>query len=415
MSPNSTSADSLMPPCVFTSKLSRAGDIGVGLTILSVVLLSVLGNGLVLVICYRRRKKMVGSELLCVNLAVVDFLCCVCFYPLSILSSFRHAWLGENVTCVYYGFGCFIFGLCSMFTITAISIIRYLKICYSLVYAEWLEVANIRKLCFAIWLLATMWSSFPLFGWGKYVPEPYGLSCTVAWRGYHTSSKDAFYVICSFVCFTLFPVLLIAMSQCQILFKVSHFSHMLSTRGIRNNLLYTKKRLSMMFFCISLGFVIAWAPYAIVSFLFIFHKGSLYMAPEGFVFPALFAKSSHIYNPFIYFYFNKSFQQELRLLLTLWPRLGGNRVGNQNSTCHDIPYPIHIELQERGGVDKKNSDLSWGRAQTKRKSKSRSKSKSKSSNLDGRPVYTCWASTANDKKSVFNNKSVVENSPPVSI
>lgn len=110
------------------------------------VLLSVLGNGLVLVICYRRRKKMVGSELLCVNLAVVDFLCCICFYPLSIVSSFHHAWLGENITCVYYGLGCFIFGLCSMFTITAISIIRYLKTCYSLVYGEglllsafWLE------------------------------------------------------------------------------------------------------------------------------------------------------------------------------------------------------------------------------------------------------------------------------------
>lgn len=100
------------------------------------VLLSVLGNGLVLVICYRRRRKMVGSELLCVNLAVVDFLCCICFYPLSIMSSFHHAWLGENTTCVYYGLGCFIFGLCSMFTITAISIIRYLKTCYSLVYGE---------------------------------------------------------------------------------------------------------------------------------------------------------------------------------------------------------------------------------------------------------------------------------------
>lgn len=100
------------------------------------VLLSVLGNGLVLVICYHRRRKLVGSELLCVNLAAVDFLCCVCFYPLSILSSFHHAWVGESATCVYYGFGCFVFGLCSMFTITAISVLRYLKTCYSLVYGE---------------------------------------------------------------------------------------------------------------------------------------------------------------------------------------------------------------------------------------------------------------------------------------
>lgn len=111
--------------------------------------------------------------------------------------------------------------------------------------AVWLEGANIRLACCAIWLVATVWSSFPLFGWGEYVPEPYGLSCTIAWRGYHTSTKDAFYVICSFACFTLVPILLIVVSQCQILYKVSRFSYSLSARGIRNNLRNTEKQLSM--------------------------------------------------------------------------------------------------------------------------------------------------------------------------
>ncbi|KAM9339233.1 opsin 8, group member c [Symphorus nematophorus] len=398
----------------FTSKLTPAADICVGLTILSVVLLSVLGNGLVLVICYRRRKKMVGSELLCVNLAVVDFLCCICFYPLSILSSFQHAWLGETVTCVYYGLGCYIFGLCGMFTIAAISIVRYLKTCYSLVYAVWLEGANIRIACCAIWLVAAVWSSFPLFGWGEYVPEPYGLSCTIAWRGYHTSAKDAFYVICSFACFTLVPVLLIVVSQCQILYKVSRFSYSLSARGIRNNLRYAEKRLSMMFFCISLGFVIAWAPYAVVSFLFIFHKGSWYMAPEGFVFPALFAKSSHIYNPFIYFYFNKTFQKELRcLLLSFWPKLGGNKVGVHTATGHKAQYPIHIQLQERSCVQQRNFGLSQER--TLSKSKSKGKGTHTSSNrVRSRQVYACWGSTSKNAPSLLDNKPA-KDAVPVSI
>ncbi|KAM9778210.1 LOW QUALITY PROTEIN: opsin 8, group member c [Syngnathus typhle] len=204
------------------------------------LLLSVLGNGIVLVICYRRRKKMVGSELLCINLAVVDFLCCICFYPLSIVSSFHHAWLGEYVTCIYYGLGCYIFGLCGMFTIAAISIIRYLKTC-SLVYAAWLENTNIRLVCCVIWLVATVWSSFPLFGWGGYVPEPYGLSCTIAWRGYHTSAKDAFYVICSFACFTLMPVLVIVMSHCQVLYKISRFSYSLLARGTTLHVLWNRR------------------------------------------------------------------------------------------------------------------------------------------------------------------------------
>ncbi|XP_003971895.2 opsin 8, group member c isoform X1 [Takifugu rubripes] len=384
----------------FASKLTPAADICVGLTILTVVLLSVLGNGLVLVICYHRRRKLVGSELLCVNLAAVDFLCCICFYPLSILSSFRHAWVGESATCVYYGFGCFVFGLCSMFTITAISVLRYLKTCYSLVYAVWMKGGNIWIVCCCIWLVATVWSSFPLFGWGEYVPEPYGLSCTVAWRGYHTSTKDAFYVICSFTCFTLIPVLLIVVSQCQIISRVSRFSYRLSARGICNNLQSTEKRLSMMFFCISLGFVIAWAPYTVVSFLFIFHKGNHYMAPGGFVFAALFAKSSHIYNPFIYFYFNKTFQKEFRhLFFNLWHKRGGNRVGIRFTVGQENAHPIDIQFQERDSPRKKTS-VSQDRSQN------RSRSKDEAEDGGIKPVYTCWDFTLD------NTRLIMENKPP---
>ncbi|TNN76140.1 Opsin-5 [Liparis tanakae] len=379
----------------FTSKLTPAADTCLGLAILSVVVFSTLGNGLVLVISYRRRKKMVSSELLCVNLAVVDFLCCICFYPLSITSSFHHMWLGENITCVYYGLGCYSFGLCGMFTITAISVVRYLKTCYSLVYAVWLEGANIKITCCAIWLVAVLWSSFPLIGWGEYVPEPYGLSCTIAWRAYHTSAKDAFYVICSFACFTLVPVLLIVASQCQILYKVFSFSNSLSARGIHNNMKYAEKRLSLMFFCISLGFVIAWAPYAVVSLLFIFYSESVYMAPEGFVLPALFAKSSHIYNPFIYFYFNKTFRRELRcLLLYLWPKLGGNRVSVHTATA--VQHPIHIQLQERTRLPKRTFALSQEQTLSKGKGKA---TRGNGSNpvLPGRLVYTCWGSTTKER------------------
>lgn len=169
-----------------------------------------------------------------------------------------------------------------------------------------------------------------------------------------------------------------------------------------------------MFFCISLGFVIAWAPYAVVSFLYIFHKDHRYMAPEGFVFPALFAKSSHIYNPFIYFYFNKTFQHELRcLLLSFCPKLGGNRVGDHMTVAHQAPYPIHIQLQERGCVRKKNFSLSQDRTHSKSKSKSRATHTS-SNPLHGRPVYTCWGSISKNIPTILHNKPA-KDSLPVSI
>ncbi|GLD49523.1 opsin-5-like protein [Lates japonicus] len=321
--PRNASADN-WTVSVFTSKLSPAADICVGLAILSVVLLSVLGNGLVLVICYRRRKKMVGSELL---------------------------------------------------------IIHYLKTCYSLVYAVWLEGDNIRITCCGIWLVATVWSSFPLFGWGKYVPEPYGLSCTIAWRGYHTSAKDAFYVICSFACFTLVPVLFIVVSQCRILYKVSRFSYSLSARGIRNNLRHAEKRLSVVSeevekkaikSIVDLVSWIAWPTPSCPSSSFSTRSPSTWL-PRLLPFPPSLPKAPHIYNPFIYFYFNKTFQRSCAACSS---HCGPSwRKPSAHQWQHQILHRIHIQLQERDRICKSRGKVTH--------------TSGKKSTF-GRQVYTRW-------------------------
>ncbi|CAM4690791.1 unnamed protein product [Leuciscus chuanchicus] len=118
---------------------------------------------------------------------------------------------------------------------------------FSVSPATWLEGANIHLVCVATWIIAAVWSSFPLFGWGEYVPEPYGISCTVAWRRYHTSMTDAVFVICSFACFVLVPVLLIVVSQCKILLKIYRFPRTLSTKGLHINLRRAEKHLSVLY------------------------------------------------------------------------------------------------------------------------------------------------------------------------
>lgn len=112
------------------------------------------------------------------------------------------------------------------------------------------------------------------------------------------------------------------------------------------------------FFFISLGFVFAWFPYTIVSFLLIFKKDQQHMAPEGFVALYLFAKSSHIYNPIMYFYLNKNFQKILcHLHCNFW-------VG-QKETEGDVgvregegnPGPVDINLQDQSRTQKKKKSV----------------------------------------------------------
>lgn len=58
---------------------------------------------------------------------------------------------------------------------------------------------------------------------------------------------------------------------------------------------------------ISLGFLIAWTPYVAVSFWTMFNSQRQgQVAPSVSLLPCLFAKSSTVYNPFIYFFFKRN-------------------------------------------------------------------------------------------------------------
>ena len=66
---------------------------------------------------------------------------------------------------------------------------------------------------------------------------------------------------------------------------------------------------------ISSGFLIAWTPYVAVSFWSMFHSQEQnHMTPFITLLPCLFAKSSTVYNPFIYFIFQRSTSQHKPLL-----------------------------------------------------------------------------------------------------
>lgn len=62
-------------------------------------------------------------------------------------------------------------------------------------------------------------------------------------------------------------------------------------------------------------FVIAWVPYALASILISFIGVQSTGVSSLSFFPAMFAKTSTVYNPIIYFIFNKNFRSEVLKLL----------------------------------------------------------------------------------------------------
>jgi len=70
---------------------------------------------------------------------------------------------------------------------------------------------------------------------------------------------------------------------------------------------------------ISIGFVGCWTPYGIVSLWSVYRPGDS-IPPEVSMLPCLFAETSTIYNPFIYYVFSKNFKREVNQLSCLCRR-----------------------------------------------------------------------------------------------
>ncbi|KAI9999742.1 hypothetical protein NQD34_011585 [Periophthalmus magnuspinnatus] len=203
---------------------------------------SVCGNGAVLAVYYRKRRKIKPAELLTVNLALCDLGFSVLGAPFFIVSSWSHAWMFGETGCLLYGIQGSVFGIGSLITTCLISLDRCLKICWlrygnyvdlhflclfvcffvflCVFVGQWINNLHASLCVLLIWLYTVFWASLPAFGFGRYRPEPYGTSCTVDWWSIRTPRSDRVYVYL-FLCFGFgLPTITIIASYLGILIKV---------------------------------------------------------------------------------------------------------------------------------------------------------------------------------------------------
>lgn len=73
--------------------------------------------------------------------------------------------------------------------------------------AEKISKRTVQLMLAGTWLYALLWAVFPLIGWGAYGPEPFGLSCTLAWAEMKAHSPS--FVICMFAMNLVIPAIVI--------------------------------------------------------------------------------------------------------------------------------------------------------------------------------------------------------------
>ncbi|KAJ8009534.1 hypothetical protein DPEC_G00089870 [Dallia pectoralis] len=279
--------------------------------LITYAVLSIVGNLLVLIMAVKRSSHMKPPELLSVNLAVTDLGAAVFMYPLAVASAWSHRWLGGDRTCIYYGLVGFLFGVASIMTLTVMAVVRFIVSLSFQSPKEKISRRTVKLLCLWTWFCALLWACFPLLGWGKYGPEPSGVSCTLAWG---EMKEDGFYFVISLLTFNfLGPSVIISCCYFGLVVKLYITYKSLDNNQQIPNIIKMHRRLLTIAVLISLGFIVAWAPYALVSLWSVF-RGSEFIPPEVSLLPCLFAKSSTVYNPLVYYVFSNTFKREVKQL-----------------------------------------------------------------------------------------------------
>ncbi|XP_067273233.1 opsin 7, group member a [Pseudorasbora parva] len=294
----------------FQSNIPVAADITVGVVYSLFGVCSLCGNSMLLYVSYKKKHLLKPAEFFVINLAISDLGMTLSLYPLAVTSSLSHRWLYGRTVCVIYAFCGVLFGICSLTTLTILSTVCCLKVCYPL-HGNRFSYEHGRVLIACAWAYALVFACSPLAHWGQYGPEPYGTACCIDWAWSSHDSVARSYTSVLFIACYLLPCSIITVSYTRILLTVREsrraVEQHVSVKTRMGNIQAIIVKLSV---AVCIGFFTAWSPYALVSMWAAFgHFEDI--PPLAFAIPAVFAKSSTLYNPLTYLLLKPNFRHLL--------------------------------------------------------------------------------------------------------
>ncbi|XP_054654893.1 opsin-3 [Dunckerocampus dactyliophorus] len=267
-------------------------------------------NNVVVIILYCKFKRLrTPTNLLLVNISLSDLLVSVIGINFTFVSCVKGEWIWSQATCVWDGFSNSLFGIVSIMTLAALAYERYIRVVHAQVVDfpwAWRAIAH-------IWVYSLVWTGAPLLGWNRYTLEIHQLGCSLDWAS--KDPNDASFILLFLLACFFVPVGIMIYCYGNILYTVQMLRSLqdLQTVQIIKILRYEKKVAAMFLLMISC-FLVCWTPYAVVSMMEAFGRGSV-VSPTVAIIPSFFAKSSTAYNPLIYVFMNRKFRRCLLQLL----------------------------------------------------------------------------------------------------
>ncbi|XP_051935346.1 melanopsin-A-like [Hippocampus zosterae] len=283
----------------------------IGSTILAIGITGIIGNFLVIYAFSRSRSLRTPPNMFIINLAVTDLLMCVTQAPVFFTSSMHKRWIFGEKACELYAFCGALFGICSMMTLTVITVDRYFVITRPLTSMGVLSRKRALAILAAAWAYSLGWSLPPFFGWSAYVPEGLLTSCTWDYMTFTPSVRAYTMLLFTFVFFL--PLLVIVYCYVFIFRAIrntnkavgkmggsgvhAHVTSRDSTKSFQR--LQNEWKTAKIALIVILLYVVSWSPYSTVA-LTAFAGYADMLTPYMNSVPAVIAKASAIHNPIIY-------------------------------------------------------------------------------------------------------------------
>uniref|UniRef100_A0A3B4V756 Opsin 4xa n=1 Tax=Seriola dumerili TaxID=41447 RepID=A0A3B4V756_SERDU len=276
----------------------------------------VTGNALVMYAFFCNKKLRTPPNFFIMNLAVSDFLMAITQSPIFFVNSLYKGWIFGETGCKAYAFCGALFGITSMINLLAISVDRYIVITKPLQALQWTSKRRTCLIIALVWLYSLAWSLAPLLGWSSYIPEGLMTSCTWDYVTSTPANKSYTLMLCCFVFFI--PLGIISYCYLCMFLAIRQASRNVEKLGsqvrkstlIQQQSIKTEWKLAKIAFVVIIVFVLSWSPYACVTLIAWAGYGNI-LNPYSKAVPAVIAKASAIYNPFIYAIIHSKYRDTL--------------------------------------------------------------------------------------------------------
>ncbi|XP_070821386.1 opsin 4xb isoform X1 [Chaetodon trifascialis] len=278
--------------------------------------LGITGNALVMFAFYSNKKLRNLPNYFIMNLAVSDFLMAFTQSPIFFINCLYKEWVFGEMGCKMYAFCGALFGIASMISLLAISIDRYLVITKPLQAIHWSSKRRTALAILMVWLYSLAWSLAPLVGWSSYIPEGLMTSCTWDYVTYTLANRSYTMMLCCFVFFIPLAIIFYCyLFMFLAIRKTSREVERLGTQVRKSTLIQQKSirsewKLAKIAFVVIVVYVLSWSPYACVTLISWAGHANI-LSPYSKAVPAIIAKASTIYNPFIYAIIHNKYRMTL--------------------------------------------------------------------------------------------------------